>query len=127
MSSAVLFWLAFLHACFVATASPVAWRAYAADVAHAPQDMERAEWTDASARGPRESIRIPVRAVTTLVVRAMPPLPLGRTDALPLDATHGMAFAPARPTRQLRSTASHHHASRGGVLPYFPTAPPSRA
>lgn len=129
MNSAFVFLLSVLHALVVTIASPVASPVVQrSDVARAAHETEFAQWRASSATVPEQAVRVPLRTATSVVLRTSAPLPFGRPNALPHAVVTRDAFATVV-TEHARhvETDLHRLASRGSVLPYFPTAPPRSA
>jgi hypothetical protein len=77
---------------------------------------------------PAEALPAGARVAADVLVRSGGPPPVGGAGplaALPVFARPGLAAAAvARRALRRHGGASHAIAARGGVLPYFPTAPP---
>lgn len=128
MNSAAVFLLGVLHALVVTMASPMVSRSDVLSVASAEQLYEFAQWSALNARAPEETVRVPLRASTSMLLRTTAPLPFGRANALPIDVVTLESFTLSDfATEREHATDIHRLASRGSVLPYFPTAPPQSA
>lgn len=127
MSSVFVCCLALLHALSL-TVSSLAVRREEMVGAVRAYEAVYAQWTTATDRTSDEGVRVPQRAAVLVSVRALPQLPIGRGAGAPVHRVE-LASEQISTARELfgRGTQTHHVASRGAVLPYFPTAPPRRA
>lgn len=129
MPSVFVCCLALLHALSLAVTSLALRRDEMVGVAPAYQSAS-AHWTEATDRSSDEALRSPERAAVAISMRALHQLPIGRGSDIgsPVPPVNlRSAQISTERDRFGRGMETHRVASRGAVLPYFPTAPPLRA
>ena len=130
MTSAALFWLALLHAFSLATTSVAAWGRTEVDAAQIALGQQSAGWIETRPRASEESIRIPARVAAGIAQRTPGVVPVSRESGATFaksGAPYRLVAAASRQPLLIHGMESHRLASRGHVLPYFPTAPPRQA
>jgi hypothetical protein len=128
MPLVAVLWLALLHA--LSLAAPP--RPARAGTASTPVRVEQAARPEHRAAMPRpeapvEALPAGTSVTPTVLARASSPAPVGGgapSPALPSVAGRGLAALAARQALRRYGAAPHVVTARGGLLPYFPTAPP---